>query len=383
MEEIMKIITSECVFRGHPDKIADQISDRILDECLAQDKKSRVAVETLIKNNLIVLAGEVTTNANICYKNVALSVLKDLGYGNLDDVEFVIEISKQSPDIALGVDKDGAGDQGIMYGFATSESKELMPLPIVLARKIAIKMDELTKEIPELFGSDGKCQVSIAYDGFDNPVKVTTIIVSQQTQPKVDRDFYTSFIIEECLKKVIPSWLVIEETKVLINPTGEFVKGGPYADSGLTGRKIICDTYGGVGRHGGGAFSGKDPTKVDRCAAYYARYVAKNVVAAGLARKCEVQVAYAIGVAKPVAVNIETFGTSKYTNDQIKEAVLKFFNFTPKAIRTEILNDDISYYDLAKYGHIGRSDIRVPWERTNKTYILKAYFKQKYAKRVR
>lgn len=379
----MKIITSECVFRGHPDKIADQISDRILDECLAQDKNSRVAVETLIKNNLIVLAGEVTTNANVCYKNVALSVLKDLGYGNLDDVEFVIEISKQSPDIALGVDKDGAGDQGIMYGFATSESKELMPLPIVLARKIAIKMDELTNKIPELFGSDGKCQVSIAYDENDNPVKVTTIIVSQQTQPNVDREFYTSFIIEECLKKVIPSWLITGETKVLINPTGEFVKGGAYADSGLTGRKIICDTYGGVGRHGGGAFSGKDPTKVDRCAAYYARYVAKNVVSADLARKCEVQVAYAIGVDKPVAVNIETFGTSKYTNNQIKEAVLKFFNFTPKAIRTEILNDDISYYDLAKYGHVGRSDIRVPWERTNKAYILKAYFKQKYAKQVR
>lgn len=379
----MKIITSECVFRGHPDKIADQISDRILDECLAQDKNSRVAVETLIKNNLIVLAGEVTTKANVSYKNVALSVLKDLGYGNLEDFEFVIEISKQSPDIALGVDKDGAGDQGIMYGFATSESKELMPLPIVLARKIAIKMDELTKQIPELFGSDGKCQVSIAYDEFDNPVKVTTIIVSQQTKPNVDRELYTSFIIEECLKKVIPSWLITGETKVLINPTGEFVKGGAYADSGLTGRKIICDTYGGVGRHGGGAFSGKDPTKVDRCAAYYARYVAKNVVAAGLARKCEVQVAYAIGVAKPVAVNIETFGTSKYSNNQIKEAVLKFFNFTPKAIRTEILNDDISYYDLAKYGHVGRSDIRVPWERTNKAYILKAYFKQKYAKRVR
>ena len=379
----MKIIASECVFRGHPDKIADQISDRILDECLTQDKNSRVAVETLIKNNLIVLAGEVTTNANISYKNVALSVLKDLGYENLDNFEFIIEISKQSPDIALGVNKDGAGDQGIMYGFATSESKELMPLPIVIVRKIAIKMDELTKEIPELFGKDGKCQVSIAYDENDNPVKVTTIIVSQQTQPNVDREFYTSFIIEECLKKVIPSWLITGETKVLINPTGEFVKGGAYADSGLTGRKIICDTYGGVGRHGGGAFSGKDPTKVDRCAAYYARYVAKNVVAADLASKCEVQVAYAIGVAKPVAVNIETFGTSKYTNDQIKEAVLKFFNFTPKAIRTEILNDDISYYDLAKYGHIGRSDIRVPWERTNKAYILKAYFIQKYAKRVR
>lgn len=379
----MKIITSECVFRGHPDKIADQISDRILDECLAQDKNSRVAVETLIKNNLIVLAGEVTTKANVSYKNVALSVLKELGYGNLEDFEFVIEISKQSPDIALGVDKDGAGDQGIMYGFATSESKELMPLPIVLARKIGIKMDELTSKIPELFGLDGKCQVSIAYDENDNPIKVATIIVSQQTQPNVDREFYTSFIIEECLKKVIPSWLITGETKVLINPTGEFVKGGAYADSGLTGRKIICDTYGGVGRHGGGAFSGKDPTKVDRCAAYYARYVAKNVVAAGLARKCEVQVAYAIGVTKPVAVNIETFGTSKYTNDQIKEAVLKFFNFTPKAIRTEILNDDINYYDLAKYGHVGRSDIRVPWERTNKAYILKAYFKQKYAKRVR
>ena len=379
----MKIITSECVFRGHPDKIADQISDRILDECLAQDKNSRVAVETLIKNNLIVLAGEVTTKANVSYKNVALSVLKELGYGNLEDFEFVIEISKQSPDIALGVDKDGAGDQGIMYGFATSESKELMPLPIVLARKIAIKMDELTSKIPELFGSDGKCQVSIAYDENDNPVKVTTIIVSQQTKPNVDREFYTSFIIEECLKNVIPSWLITGETKVLINPTGEFVKGGAYADSGLTGRKIICDTYGGVGRHGGGAFSGKDPTKVDRCAAYYARYVAKNVVAAGLARKCEVQVAYAIGVATPVAVNIETFGTSKYNNDQIKEAVLKFFNFTPKAIRTEILSDDISYYDLAKYGHVGRSDIRVPWERMNKAYILKAYFKQKYAKRIR
>lgn len=379
----MKIITSECVFRGHPDKIADQISDRILDECLAQDKNSRVAVETLIKNNLIVLAGEVTTKANVSYKNVALSVLKELGYGNLEDFEFVIEISKQSPDIALGVDKDGAGDQGIMYGFATSESKELMPLPIVLARKIAIKMDELTSKIPELFGSDGKCQVSIAYDENDNPVKVKTIIVSQQTKTNVDREFYTSFIIEECLKNVIPSWLITGETKVLINPTGEFVKGGAYADSGLTGRKIICDTYGGVGRHGGGAFSGKDPTKVDRCAAYYARYVAKNVVAAGLARKCEVQVAYAIGVATPVAVNIETFGTSKYNNDQIKEAVLKFFNFTPKAIRTEILNDDISYYDLAKYGHVGRSDIRVPWERMNKAYILKAYFKQKYAKRIR
>ena len=376
----MKIITSEAVFKGHPDKICDQISDRVLDECLKQDPKSRVAIETLFKNDLVVIAGELTTNAKIDFKEIVRSVLTSLGYENLANLKVQVEVSKQSNDIALGVDRDGAGDQGIMYGYATNETKELMPLPIVLARKIAIKMDELTRPIREMFGADGKCQVSVAYDDFGNPLKVTTIVVSQQTKHNLDREFYTKFIINECILKVIPSHLINEETKVLINPTGEFVKGGAYGDSGLTGRKIIVDTYGGSAHHGGGAFSGKDCTKVDRIGAYYARYVAKNIVASGIADKCEVQVAYAIGVAKPVSIYVDTFGTSKYSNEQIQEAVNKFFNFQPKAIRNEIINDDVSFEALAQYGHVGRSDIFVQWERTNKAYILRAYFKQKYGK---
>lgn len=379
----MKILTSEAVFRGHPDKICDQISDGILDACLKEDINSRVAIETLIKNHLVVVAGEVTTKANVNYEEVVYDVLKSLGYEDLEDFDIVVEVSKQSPDIALGVDKDGAGDQGIMYGYAVNECKELMPLPIVLARKIAICMDSITKQIREVFGADGKCQVSLEYDENDKPKRIDTIVVSQQTAKGVERSVYTRFIIEECILKVIPNYLIDSNTKILINPTGEFVEGGAYADSGLTGRKIICDTYGGIGRHGGGAFSGKDATKVDRLGAYYARYVAKNIVAAGLANKCEVQVAYAIGIDKPVAVNIDTFGTSKYSNEQIKDAVLKFFNFSPKAMRTEIINPNVSFRSLAEYGHVGRSDIRVPWERTNKAYILKAYFKQKYAKRIR
>lgn len=379
----MKILTSEAVFRGHPDKICDQISDGILDACLKEDINSRVAIETLIKNHLVVVAGEVTTKANVNYEEVVYDVLKSLGYEDLEDFDIVVEVSKQSPDIALGVDKDGAGDQGIMYGYAVNECKELMPLPIVLARKIAICMDSMTKQIREVFGADGKCQVSVEYDENDKLKRVDTIVVSQQTAKGVERSVYTRFIIEECILKVIPNYLIDSNTKILINPTGEFVEGGAYADSGLTGRKIICDTYGGIGRHGGGAFSGKDATKVDRLGAYYARYVAKNIVAAGLANKCEVQVAYAIGIDKPVAVNIDTFGTSKYSNEQIKDAVLKFFNFSPKAMKTEIINSNVSFRSLAEYGHVGRSDIRVPWERTNKAYILKAYFKQKYAKRIR
>lgn len=379
----MKILTSEAVFRGHPDKICDQISDGILDACLKEDINSRVAIETLIKNHLVVVAGEVTTKANVNYEEVVYDVLKSLGYEDLEDFDIVVEVSKQSPDIALGVDKDGAGDQGIMYGYAVNECKELMPLSIVLARKIAICMDSMTKQIREVFGADGKCQVSVEYDENDKPKRIDTIVVSQQTAKGVERNVYTRFIIEECILKVIPNYLIDSNTKILINPTGEFVEGGAYADSGLTGRKIICDTYGGIGRHGGGAFSGKDATKVDRLGAYYARYVAKNIVAAGLANKCEVQVAYAIGIDKPVAVNIDTFGTSKYSNEQIKDAVNKFFNFSPKAMKTEIINPNVSFRSLAEYGHVGRSDIRVPWERTNKAYILKAYFKQKYAKRIR
>lgn len=376
----MRILTSEAVFRGHPDKICDQISDAILDACLEQDENSRVAVETLIKNHLVVIAGEVTTKADVTYELVALDVLRSLGYKDLDDFEFVVEVSKQSPDIALGVDKDGAGDQGIMYGYACSDCKELMPLPIVFARRIAIKMDELTSNLGDLFGSDGKCQVSVEYDDNDRPRRIDTIVVSQQTREGVDRDFYEPFIKRNCIYKVLPLGMIDENTKILINPTGEFVEGGAYADCGLTGRKIICDTYGGLGRHGGGAFSGKDTSKVDRLGAYYARYVAKNIVAAKLAKKCEVQVAYAIGVDKPVSVNIDTFGTGIYSDDEIKEAVLKLFNFKPKAMRTEIIKDDVSFRELAEYGHIGREDIDVPWERTNKAYVLKVYCLEKYGK---
>ena len=376
----MKVLTSEMVFKGHPDKICDEISDSILDAYLAQDKISRVAVETLIKDDMVVIAGEVTSKALINVKEIAKNVLSKIGCKDLDKFRFVVRISMQSPDIALGVDKDSAGDQGIMYGYAIDETFELMPLPIVLARRIAIKMDELTKHMPQFFGSDGKCQVSVEYNENDEPARVSTIVVSQQTTKEATREFYESFIINECIKKVIPPEFLDENAKILINPTGEFIKGGPYADCGLTGRKIICDTYGGIGRHGGGAFSGKEATKVDRSAAYYARYVAKNIVASGVAKKCEVQVAYAIGVTTPVAVNFDAFETSKYSNDEIKDVVLKFFNFSPSAIRNEIISDDICYYDLAKYGHIGRTDIVVPWERTNKAYVLKAYVKQAYGK---
>lgn len=377
----MKILTSEAVFIGHPDKICDQISDAILDACLDEDKNSRVAIEALIKNDVVVLAGEITSNAKIDYSGVARKVLQDLGF---DPSRFKVieEISKQSRDIAIGVDKNGAGDQGIMYGYAVNECQELMPLPIVLARKIAIRMNELRKEYYGLFMSDGKCQVSVEYDENDNPKRVSTIVVSQQVTKGFERKIYSKVIIDECILQVIPKALLDEKTEVYINPTGEFVIGGPYADSGLTGRKIICDTYGGIGRHGGGAFSGKDATKVDRLAAYYARYVAKNIVASGIARKCEVQVAYAIGVDKPVALNIETFGTSKYTNDEIKEAVNLLFNFKPRSMRIELSTDNVKYRKLAEFGHVGRNDLKLPWERTNKAHIFKSYMIAKYAKRV-
>ena len=368
----MKIISSEAVFRGHPDKICDQISDAILDECLKQDKKSRVAIETLIKNDLVVVAGELTTNAKINYEEIVKDVLLSLGYENLANLKVQVEVSKQSNDIALGVDSGGAGDQGLMYGYASAESKELMPLPIVLARRIALRMDELTRNLRELFGADGKCQVSVKYDDNDKPIAVTTIVVSQQTCYNLDRDFYTSFIINECIAKVVPNELITKETRILINPTGEFVKGGAYADSGLTGRKIICDTYGGVGRHGGGAFSGKDVTKVDRLSAYYARYVAKNIVAAGLARKCEIQVAYAIGVAKPVSIMINTFGTGKLSDSELADIVMKEFDLRPAAIIARFDLRRPIYSGFAAYGHMGREDLDAPWEKTDMKEALAA-----------
>ncbi len=377
----MKILTSEAVFKGHPDKICDQISDAILDECLKQDKNSRVAVETLIKNRLVVLAGEITTKAEINYAKVVAQVLKDLGYEDIYKYKLICEISRQSSDIALGVDADGAGDQGIMYGYATNETKELMPLPIVLARRVAVCMDTLSEQYSELFGRDGKCQVSVEYDDNDKPVRIATVVVSQQTKPFIPRELYTWYIETQCLAQVLPKHLVDKNTKILINPTGEFVKGGAYADSGLTGRKIICDTYGGIGRHGGGAFSGKDVSKVDRLGAYYARFVAKNIVASGVAKKCEVQVAYAIGVDKPVAINVDAFGTSPYTNAELTEAVKKIFNFKPKSMKQEIVNDAVSFRSLAEYGHVGRPELCVPWERINKAYLFKTLLYKLYGKK--
>ena len=377
----MKILTSEAVFKGHPDKICDQISDAILDACLKQDKNSRVAVEALIKDRLVVLAGEITTRAVIDYAELVAKVLKDFGYHDVYKYRLVTQLSRQSCDIALGVDTDGAGDQGIMYGYACRETQELMPLPIVLARKVAIRMDELSTEYEELFGRDGKCQVSVEYDDNDKPVRITTVVVSQQTKPNIPRELYSWYIETQCLAQVLPKHLVDKNTKILINPTGEFVKGGAFADCGLTGRKIICDTYGGVGRHGGGAFSGKDVTKVDRLGAYYARFVAKNIVASGVAKKCEVQVAYAIGVDKPVAICVDAFGTSAYSNAELTEAVRKIFNFKPKAMKQEIVDDSVSFRSLAEYGHVGRPELGVPWERTNKAYLFKTLLYKLYGKK--
>lgn len=358
----MKIRTSESVFRGHPDKVCDQISDAIVDACLAQDNESRVAIECFIKDNYLVIGGELTTKAEIKPARIALEVLSDIGYN--EQFQVFELISRQSPDIALGVDKGGAGDQGIMFGYACNETESYMPLSLVLSQKISIEMDRITKHLHRsIFGPDGKCQVSVGYVD-DEPREVTTVVVSAQTKKGVRREVYEP-IIKQVIKRVIPAKYLTEHTKILINPTGEFVTGGPNADSGLTGRKIICDTYGGVGRHGGGAFSGKDPSKVDRSAAYYCRYVAKHIVASGLAKRCEVGVAYAIGVAEPVSLTVDTFGTSIVSEEALLDLIKKVFNFTPRSIRNELKLGEVKYYELAKYGHVGRDDLSLPWEKLN------------------
>lgn len=359
----MKIVTSESVFRGHPDKVCDQISDAILDACLEVDKESRVAIECFIKDNCLVIGGELTTLAKIEPAKIAKSVLNDIGYH--EHFQVLELISKQSPDIALGVDKDGAGDQGIMFGYACNDTPILMPLSIELSRNIAIEMDRITKNLhSSIFGPDGKCQVSVAYvDG--EPSYVTTVVVSAQTKPGVERKIFEA-IIRRVIKDVIPLEYISERTSILINPTGEFVIGGPYADSGLTGRKIICDTYGGVGRHGGGAFSGKDPSKVDRSAAYYCRFVAKHIVASGLASRCEVGVSYAIGIANPISLTVDTFGTSEVSEDSLLNLIKVAFNFSPRSIRNELNLGSVSYYELAKYGHVGRDDLNLPWEKLSR-----------------
>lgn len=375
-----KLFTSESVTEGHPDKLCDYISDSVLDACLAQDKNSRVACETVAGKGKIIVTGEITTNANINVEEIVRNAIKEIGYDNSEtDIDYktceiLVNLSKQSPDIALGVDKsledkegedvesEGAGDQGLMFGFATDETEDYMPMPIYLAHKLARKLTEVRKnnEIPYL-RPDGKVQVTIEYDESENPVRVDTVVVSTQHTADTDLEQLKKDIKEKVIFEIIPENLLDEKTKFYINPTGRFVIGGPLGDSGLTGRKIIVDTYGGYARHGGGAFSGKDPTKVDRSASYMARYIAKNVVANKYAKRCEIQLAYAIGVAKPVSILVNTFGTGTISEEEIEEKIQKTFDLTPSGIiKTLDLRRPI-FRETTNYGHFGKSNL--PWEK--------------------
>lgn len=387
-----KLFTSESVTEGHPDKICDQISDAVLDEILRQDPQGRVACETTCTTGIISIMGEITTSCYVDIPKIAREVVLDIGYDRAKygfdgtTCAVVTSIDEQSQDIALGVDKalenkngaddeeneTGAGDQGMMFGYACNETPELMPMPISLAHKLAQKLTEVRKNgtLPYL-RPDGKTQVTIEYDD-GKPVKVDTVVISSQHAPEVTLEQIREDLIREVVKTTIPAELLEEDTKYFINPTGRFVVGGPQGDSGLTGRKIIVDTYGGYARHGGGAFSGKDPTKVDRSAAYAARWVAKNVVAAGFADKCEVQLAYAIGVAHPVSIMVDTFGTGTVSEEQIVAAVEKVFDLRPHAIIKALDLRKPIYRKLAAYGHMGREDLGVSWEKLDKVEALKA-----------
>ena len=387
------LFTSESVTEGHPDKICDNISDAVLDAILEQDPQGRVACETTCITDRITVMGEITTTAKVDIEQIARDVVCEIGYdsdekgfnANTCKVETIID--KQSADIALGVDKSyelkegqnedynlhGAGDQGMMFGYACNETAELMPLPISLAHKLAKRLTEVRKYgTLSYLRADGKTQVTIEYDENDTPVRVDTIVISSHHSADVELEKIREDIVEHVIRPIVPVDLMDENTKIYVNPTGRFVVGGPTGDSGLTGRKIIVDTYGGIGRHGGGAFSGKDPTKVDRSAAYAARYVAKNVVAAGLADKCEVQLAYAIGVAKPVSVMVDTFGTGKLSDDKLSEIITKVFDLRPAAIIDYLHLRRPIYRQLAAYGHMGRTDLDVQWEKTDKVDALKA-----------
>ncbi len=380
------LFTSESVTEGHPDKIADQISDAILDACLEQDPHSRVACETLTATGLVVIAGEITTRAYVDFQALVRGVVASIGYDNAmygfdcNTCAVISTINKQSGDIAMGVDTGGAGDQGMMFGYATNETPELMPMPISLAHKLTRRLSEVRKSGQlGYLRPDGKSQVTVEYDEDGKPVRVDAVVISSQHAESVSNEELRADILKHVIQTTIPAALLDEDTKYHINPTGRFVIGGPMGDTGLTGRKIIVDTYGGSGRHGGGAFSGKDPTKVDRSAAYMARYIAKNIVAAGLADRCEVQLAYAIGVAEPVSVLVDTFGTGTIPAAKLQQLVRANFRLTPKEIIETLNLRRPIYRKTAAYGHFGRTDTDFTWEATDKAATLRQQAGQKEA----